>query len=233
MTRKSRGLRYLVVAMVAMLVLAPATAVAVPSPPDEVFGTVTDQNGNAVGGVTVTVTDEVGNSYTDTTDADGYYEIKFPAEDGDAGETLTVSVKDSSKTTPFESGASERIDFSITVDSDTGDTGDTGDSTGSGDTGGGGQADTTETTETPTTTEEAGGGGDEPADTTTEAPSGGEDEPSDTTTEAPTTSETGGEETTTTSEPGETTSTQTPGFGIAVSMLALIGAALIALRRRN
>ena len=72
------------------------------------------------------------------------------------------------------------------------------------------------TTPEPTTTE--------PEPTTTE--------PEPTTTEPePTTTEP--EPTTTEPEPTETTETQTPGFGIAVAMLALIGAALIALRRRS
>jgi PGF-CTERM protein len=57
-----------------------------------------------------------------------------------------------------------------------------------------------------------------------------------TTTEAGTTPTESGRTTTEeelTTEETTTTSQQTPGFGIAVAMLALIGAALIALRRRD
>jgi PGF-CTERM protein/PGF-pre-PGF domain-containing protein len=98
-----------------MLLIAPGAAMAVPSPPHEVFGTVTDQNGNPVADVTVTVTDAQGNAVTATTDGDGYYEIKFPAADGDKGETLTVAAKETSKTTSFASGESESIDLQVEV----------------------------------------------------------------------------------------------------------------------
>jgi len=113
-----RSLRYLVVVVVVLTAFAPATATAVPSPPHEVFGTVTDQNGDAVGGATVTVTGPDGNSYTATTDANGYYEISVPAEEQESGDSLTVSVDGASETTAFASGTSEQLDFS--VDADTG-----------------------------------------------------------------------------------------------------------------
>ncbi|UWG48875.1 hypothetical protein HSRCO_2615 [Halanaeroarchaeum sp. HSR-CO] len=56
--------------------------------------------------------------------------------------------------------------------------------------------------------------------TTEEPPEASAEEPTEKPTEEPT------------EEPTEVP-TQTPGFGIAVAMLALIGAALVALRRRN
>jgi len=139
MTRKTRGLRYLVVVVVVLMLFAPATATAVPSPPHEAYGTVTDQNGNTVSDVTVTVSDTDGNSYTTTTDTDGYYSLEVPAEDGESGETLTVAVSDASKQTTFGSGTVERIDFQITVESTT-DTGDSDDDTVSAPSGGGGAA---------------------------------------------------------------------------------------------
>ncbi|TSD08647.1 PGF-CTERM sorting domain-containing protein, partial [Haloglomus irregulare] len=63
--------------------------------------------------------------------------------------------------------------------------------------------------------------------------------PTPTPTEAPTPTATPEPDTPTATEepedstPTETTSGGQPGFGLAVSLLALIGAALIALRRRN
>ncbi len=113
-----RGLRYLVVVVVVLTAFAPATATAVPSPPHEVFGTVTDQNGDAVSDATVTVTGPDGNSYTATTDANGYYELSVPAEEQESGDELTVSVEDQSDTTSFSSGASEEFDFSVQSDTD-------------------------------------------------------------------------------------------------------------------
>ncbi|CQR48700.1 MULTISPECIES: HVO_2072 family ArtA-dependent S-layer glycoprotein [Haloferax] len=70
-------------------------------------------------------------------------------------------------------------------------------------------------------------------DTTTT--SSGETETS-TTTDEPTETTTTSEPTETTEEPTEetsTTSSNTPGFGIAVALVALVGAALLALRREN
>lgn len=116
---QNRRLRWLVVGLVALVALAPATVAAVPSPPHEVFGVVTDQNGDPVEGLTVTVSDDEGNSYTTTTDADGYYVVKFPESDGESGETLTISVKGKSKTTSFAQGTSERIDFTVQIEEDT------------------------------------------------------------------------------------------------------------------
>ncbi|WP_170830558.1 BGTF surface domain-containing protein [Halogranum gelatinilyticum] len=66
----------------------------------------------------------------------------------------------------------------------------------------------------------------EEPDTTTEEPT--TEEP---TTEEPTTEEPS--ETTTTTDEPETTTTTSPGFGIAVALVALAGAALLALRREN
>ena len=130
-----RSLRYLVVAVVVLTAFAPATVTAVPSPPHEVFGTVTDQNGDAVSGATVTVTGPGGNSHTATTDANGYYEISVPADEQESGDSLTVSAGESSETTSFSSGASEELDFTVQVDSDGSDDTDAG---GGGGGGGGG-----------------------------------------------------------------------------------------------
>ena len=132
------------VAVVAMLLIAPGAVVAqgVPTPPKEVIGTVTDQNGNAVSDETVTVSDEDGNSYTSTTDANGDYLIQFPAEDGEAGEILTVEVGDSTSQTTFQAGETERIDLEVTVNTGGGDDGGDDDGGYGGGGGGGGGAGT-------------------------------------------------------------------------------------------
>ncbi|QLG61346.1 carboxypeptidase-like regulatory domain-containing protein [Halorarum salinum] len=113
MIRKTSALRVLAAVTIALMVATAGagSVAAVPDPPHEVFGTVTDQKGNAVSGVSVTVSDTDGDSITATTNSDGYYEIKFPAEDADDGETLTVKVEGAEETTAFSSGTSERIDF--------------------------------------------------------------------------------------------------------------------------
>ncbi len=164
-TRKRDALRVLAaVAAVLLAVSAGAGAVAaVPAPPHEVFGSVTDQNGDAVADVTVSVTDEDGNTVTSTTNADGYYEVKYPAEDGEDGETLTVSVQGESWTTSFDSGTSEEHDFQITVDDST---------TSPPDDGG----------DDPATDPDDSDGDDAPSGGNGGQPSGGADEPTTTTT---------------------------------------------------
>ncbi|POG55836.1 BGTF surface domain-containing protein [Haloferax marisrubri] len=69
---------------------------------------------------------------------------------------------------------------------------------------------------------------DEPTETTT-------DEPTETTTDEPTETTTSEPTETTTAEPTDetTTSSQTPGFGVIVALVALVAAALLAVRRDN
>ncbi|MDS0294100.1 carboxypeptidase regulatory-like domain-containing protein [Halogeometricum luteum] len=229
-TRQTNGLRYLTLAIVALLVVAPATAAAVPSPPHEVFGTVTDQDGDPVEGASVTVTDADGNSHAATTNADGYYEIKFPADEGDAGETLTVEVSGESETTSFASGSSERLDVEVTISSDDGrdENGDDDDDRYSS--GGSSSGDSSSAGDSSDTAGESGDGTETPVDsvTTTEEPSSPEPTTSESTTEQSTT------ERQTTEQPvteERTTSTGIPGFGLVVAVLALVAVAFVAARR--
>jgi hypothetical protein len=114
MTLKKYTLIALVVLVAMSISVAPAAAQ--PAPPHEIYGTVTDQNGDGVSGETVTVSYDGTDLQSTTTDSNGDFVVQVTDPDGQTtGETLTVAVAGNSKTTTFEEFASEQIDFSITV----------------------------------------------------------------------------------------------------------------------
>lgn len=173
---KSGGLRLLAVLAAVMLVFSgAAVAQEAPKAPHEVYGTVTDQNGDAVDGVTVEAVYDGEVLESTTTDSSGYYELKVPDPSDDAsGEEVTIRTNDGqtseedSATITWESAVADSRDLSVVVedDSDTGggddpatdpDDGDDGGSTGGGgQAGGGGGADEPTTTSTPPTTGASG-----------------------------------------------------------------------------
>ena len=160
----------LTIALVAVLVLVgPAAgtvaAGAPPEPPHRFFGTVTDQSDDPVGGVTIEVHYQGEVVASDTTDSEGYYDLKVPADSIDTEESTTITLTpdgDSNAVeTTWESGGSTELDLDVTVeetpdetatleppdggddDGDTGDGGaepggDDGDGGDDGNTGGGG-----------------------------------------------------------------------------------------------
>ncbi|APE96194.1 carboxypeptidase-like regulatory domain-containing protein [Halodesulfurarchaeum formicicum] len=163
-TRWTRGgLRTLAVLAMAMLVIA-GTAAAVPVAPNEVYGTVSDQNGDAVDGVTVEAVHDGEVLVSTTTDSDGYYELKVPDPNDEAsGETVTIRTtgtqSDDQASITWESAAVDNRDLDVEIQTDTGDGGaDDGDTddgdTDDGDTGGGGAP-------------SGGGGADDGTETTT------------------------------------------------------------------
>lgn len=132
---KRGGLRFLAVLAVAMVVLA-GTVSAVPVAPDKVYGTVTDQNGDAVSGVTVQAVYDGEVLVETTTESDGYYELKIPdPDDGESGETVTVqttgsaTTSDDSATIQWDSGAvvKENLEVEVPEQTTTPPSGGTGD----------------------------------------------------------------------------------------------------------
>ncbi|UPW00043.1 carboxypeptidase-like regulatory domain-containing protein [Halorussus gelatinilyticus] len=218
-------------------------------PPHQVSGTITDQNGDAVSGVSVEIVYDGTVINQTTTDSDGYYEFKVPDPNDDkSGETLSFVVDgdDTGKQVTWSSPESSRVDFTVETDTGGTSTPDDGsdddsdnddsnnhDSDNDGSSGspgagsGGNQNDQNDSSETQDTV-------DEDLDSTTEGAKN-DDESSETkTATVEPTEETAVD--TTTDEPASTESTTTteggdggiPGFGIGV---ALVAGALLVVRR--
>lgn len=136
---KKTVLRLLVVVTVAAVVVSASVGAgtAVPNPPHEVFGTVNDQNGNPIAGLTVEVLHDGTVIGTATTDSNGYYEIKVSDESLADGDQLTIQVKNQNTTTTYAPGSSERFDFTVEVTTTTTTTTTTSSSGGGGGGGGG------------------------------------------------------------------------------------------------
>ena len=226
-TYERHALRVLVALVAALLIGSVAAAGAPPSPPHQFYGSVTDQNGNAVAGATVQFSYDGAVIGTATTDGSGSYQLKVedPAE-GVSGETVTVAVGSERKTATWESAGTTELDFSV-ADSGGDDptTEDESDSppSGGGDapaSGGGQSGNRQSTTANPTPST---GTPDTP--TTTTAITAGTSEAPESTTE-PTVGSTA-TVTSTTNDGGQ------PGFGLAAAVVALVAAALLIVRRKH
>lgn len=218
---------------------AGAATAAPPSPPHRFFGTVVDEDGQAVSGATVEVVyqDEV--VATATTDSDGYYDVRVSADEiaQDEERTVAITIRDETKTFEWESGGSTEVDFTVErVTTPTTTTTTSGGGGGGGAPGGGGGG------------APGSGGGDE----TTASDGGGTDTPTTSTTakavqdtsttvtedDVPPTTDTSESDATEPSEPEETTTPDdgeflgVPGFGVLPALVALAAAALLAIRRR-
>ncbi|AFK19822.1 PGF-CTERM sorting domain-containing protein [Haloferax mediterranei ATCC 33500] len=235
------GLTAAAVALVTLLVVTGAAGTAMaspPSPPHRFFGTVED-DGELVSGATVEVVYEGSVVASDTTDSDGYFDLKVPEEHiNTSGErTVTVTVRNQSKQFEWQSTGSTEVNFAF-GDSDDGDdntdgggdgnTGGGGDGNtggnGDGNTGGGGGGNTGGGAETTTSTSTS-----TPTTTTTMSPT--TSETTQTATASPTASTTAATTTeTTAANDTPTTGTGVPGFGVSAALMALLAAALLALR---
>mgnify|MGYP000628052835 CR=1 FL=1 len=195
---RSREGGLLVVAVVIMALVATMAvggAAQQPTPPHAVYGSVTDQNGDAVADVTVEAVYDGDVIASTQAASDGSYDFKVPdPDDGQSGESFTVRVAngDDSETVTYQSGGVTEVNLqSDTGTAPTTTTDEPDDTTTPTPTTTTDEPDDT-TTSTPTTTtddgdDDSGGGGfpvdppDEDDDTTTAEPTtepddGGDDE---------------------------------------------------------
>jgi len=126
-TQNRSALRLLVVVVALLTVtgafapLAAAQDDSPPEPPHRVFGTVADDAGDPVEGVTVEAVHDGEVVASDTTDADGYYD--FDVEGLQDGDSFTVSPGTSSESEAltFESAGSDEVNFGAAEEPDGGD----------------------------------------------------------------------------------------------------------------
>ena len=148
---QKKHLARLVVALIALsAVLGAAAPAAVaqsgpPSAPHNFYGAVTGTNGNAISGVTVTVTQASADyEVTATTDSNGEYSVDVNTTQVDTSKQVTISVGDKSTSRDVNTAEATEVNFQLDQQQTEApsDGGDTGGNTG-GNTGGstGGQAD--------------------------------------------------------------------------------------------
>ena len=221
-----------------------------PTPPHQIYGTVNDQDGDAMEGVTVKVVYDGAVVKEAVTDSNGYYEVKVPdPNDEKTGEKLSFIVVDesTSKQLTWESAESSRVDFTVSTGGDSPGgtttttattTSDDGDSPGSNPSSPGGNAgspggsssslgsdDTTTTTSTSTTEFAI----EDPTETTTTTITTTDDSTEPTTEENTPSTEITTDDTTT-KEGGDGL---IPGFDISIALLALVAGGFLALRRSD
>jgi PGF-pre-PGF domain-containing protein/PGF-CTERM protein len=169
-------MRLFVLAIIGMVALSGATgaAVAQPLPPHNVDGTVQDQNGDAISGITVEAVYDGEVIASGTTNSDGRYEFNVPEPNPNAQNEeviIRVANTDGSATISWESGAVS--DRSFTVERPSTPTPEPGTPTpGAGDPGDGGADDDDDDDDTggaPSGGTSGGGSGGAPTSSTTQS----------------------------------------------------------------
>jgi len=243
-TRYDSGLRFVTVCLAVAVALGTVGVVAAtpPTPPHQVYGTVTDQNGDAVGSVSVQLVYDGTVVNETTTDADGYYEFKVPDPDDEASDerlSLVVAGADTGDEVTWTAAGTTEVEVTVETgdasttttkdDSDDSSNDDSDDSNadysgGSNQNDQSGQSDdgsTAQTTAEESDDTSAGAVDDEQTATDTATV-----EPPETTVDVTTTDATSEARTTTDGGGGAI-----PGFGAGVALVALVATGLLAVRR--
>lgn len=240
-TRYDSSLRFVTVCLAVAVALGTVGVVAAtpPTPPHQVYGTVTDQNGDAVGSVSVQLVYDGTVVNETTTDADGYYEFKVPDPDDEASDerlTLVVSGTDTGDEVTWTAAGTTEVevtvetgDTSTTTKDDSND--DSDDSNADYDDGDQkDQSDRNDESSTDQTTVEERDDTSEGAvdDESTATKTATVEPPETATTADATTTDATSEATTTTTDGG---SGAIPGFGAGVALVALVATGLLAVHR--